>query len=64
MTKFTTDLECIRQREYVGIPAWHIAGHWEKGKVIFCDDVSGNIADCVADIVQGLFQGPWSILMV
>lgn len=52
MGMFLTDADCIRQREYVNIPAWHKSGYKGKGLNIFCDDVSGNHVESVADIIQ------------
>ncbi|MDF3000900.1 MAG: hypothetical protein K0Q48_1019 [Bacillota bacterium] len=53
MGRFVTDPECILQREFVNIPAWHKAGHTGKGLTVFCDDVQKNHhAELVKDIVQ------------
>ncbi len=52
MGLFLTDADCIRQREYVNIPAWHEAGYLGEGLSVFCDDVGGNHVAIVADIIQ------------
>jgi hypothetical protein len=52
MGMFLTDADCIRQREYVNIPAWHEKGYLGQGLSVFCDDVGGNHVSIVADIIQ------------
>lgn len=52
MSMFQTDPDCIRQREYVNIPAWHKAGFTGKGVNILCDDVGGNHVANVKEIIQ------------
>lgn len=53
MSLFEIDKECIKQREYVNIPAWHDAGYLGEGLTIFCDDTEKDHHDeCVADIIQ------------
>lgn len=52
MNMFLTDPDCIRQRAYVNIPAWHDKGYLGDGLSIFCDDVGGSHVAIVADIIQ------------
>ncbi len=52
MSMFETDPDCIRQREYVNIPAWHEKMYSGEGLTVFCDDVGGNHVAIVADIIQ------------
>ena len=49
---FKRDPDCIAQREYVNVPAWHRAGHTGRGINVFCDDADKTHAESVADIVQ------------
>ena len=52
MGRFLTDPDCIRQREYVNISAWHDKGYLGKGLSVFCDDVGGSHVAIVADIIR------------
>ena len=52
MSGFLTDENCIAQREFVGIPAWHEAGYLGEGVNVFCDDAGGSHAESVADIFR------------
>lgn len=52
MSMFQTDPDCISQREYVNIPEWHKAGFTGRGINVFCDDVGGNHAENVKEIIQ------------
>lgn len=52
MGLFLTDADCIRQRKYVNIPAWHDKGYTGEGLGVFCDDVGGSHAERVAAIIQ------------
>lgn len=52
MSMFLTDPDCVRQREYANIPAWHDKGYLGKGLSVFCDDVGGSHVAIVADIIQ------------
>ena len=52
MSRFKTDPDCIKQRAYVNIPAWHDKGYLGDGLSVFCDDVGGSHVSIVADIIQ------------
>ncbi len=52
MSMFYRDEACILQREYVNIPAWHTAGYRGRGQAVLLDDIGGNHAECVADIIE------------
>lgn len=53
MSLFEIDGACIKQREYVNIPAWHNKGYTGEGITVFCDDTkTQHHAEKVADIMQ------------
>ena len=52
MGLFETDAKCIKQREYVNIPAWQNAGYLGEGITIFHDDVDRVHSECCVDIIQ------------
>lgn len=52
MGRFSTDPDCVKQREYLNIPAWHDAGYLGQGLTIFCDDNSPEHREIVADMIQ------------
>ena len=52
MGLFETDKKCIKQREYVNIPAWQNAGYLGEGITIFHDDVDRAHSECCVDIIQ------------
>ena len=52
MGLFLTDKNCIRQREYVNIPAWQEAGYQGEGLTIFHDDVEKTHSECCTDIIS------------
>lgn len=52
MGRFSTDPDCIKQREYLNIPPWHKAGYLGQGLTVFCDDNSPDHRAIVADMIQ------------
>ena len=52
MSMFLRDPKCIKQREFVGIPAYHEAGFLGEGITIFHDDISKNHSECCVDIME------------
>jgi len=50
MGMFLTDLNCIKQREYVNLPEWN--KYTGKGLTIFHDDVDVNHSATCVDIIQ------------
>lgn len=52
MSAFKEKEEYYRLREIVGIENWHQVGYQGKGLSIFCDDVGGNHAEGVVNILE------------